>query len=80
MKAHISSVCSAVHGHLRNIGSFRQYLTQGSSTPLAHCLITAMLDHDNALLHGVHMQGSGNPPPKDARLCGPHCYKDLYNC
>ena len=53
MDAQISSVCSAGHFHLRNIGMIRKYLTADSAECLVHAFIASRLNHSNALLYGI---------------------------
>ena len=53
MDAQISSVCSAGHFHLRNIGMIRKYLTADSAECLVHAVIKSRLDHGNALLYDI---------------------------
>ena len=48
--AQISSMCSAGHFHLRNIGMIGKYLTADSAECLVHAFITSQLNHGNALL------------------------------
>ena len=53
MEDQVSSICSSVFFHLRNIAAVRKCLDSESTVTLVHALVTSRLDMCNSLLCGV---------------------------
>ena len=53
MEKHVSSVCRAGYGQLRQIGHIRKYLNAAATKSLVNSLVTSRMDYCNALLYGI---------------------------
>ena len=53
MEKHITAVCKAGYGQLRQIGHIRKYLNTDATKTLVNSLVTSRLDYCNSLLYGV---------------------------
>ncbi len=53
MKQHITAVCKAGYGQLRQIGHIRKYLNTDATKTLVNSLVTSRLDYCSSLLYGV---------------------------
>ena len=50
---HIISVCKSTYFHLRNIGGFRNIISNDACSQLIHSLVTVCLDYCNSILYGL---------------------------
>ena len=50
MVSQVTNICKSANYHFRNIGTFRELLTDASAKQLIHSLISSQLDYCNSLL------------------------------